>query len=297
MFFKIICTIFLFPIAVWAKYELAIVAIFQNEAGYLKEWIEFHKLQGVEHFYLYDNCSEDNPKWLLEPYITAGEVTLIPWNYKYPHGNTKAWNNIQCGAYKHCMRTYGSQCTWIAALDSDEYLFCTNGEKLPSFLRDYVEFAALGVNWLVFGTSHVWDVPPDFLMIQVLTCCAETNNPINLHIKSIVQPKYVSFFDLPHCARYNKRGKYAVDVSKKYVSGPYTESVQVDKIRINHYWPRTEKFFLEYKIPRAAKMWTPELSEAYKQDRIKYSIPFNASIDTSIQQFVPELRKNMGLTP
>jgi hypothetical protein len=32
--------------------NLAITAIFQNEAPYLKEWIEFHLLMGAEHFYL-----------------------------------------------------------------------------------------------------------------------------------------------------------------------------------------------------------------------------------------------------
>ena len=32
------------------KYQVSICAIFKNEAKYLKEWIEFHKIIGVEHF-------------------------------------------------------------------------------------------------------------------------------------------------------------------------------------------------------------------------------------------------------
>lgn len=32
------------------RYYLAAAAIFQDEAPYLKEWIEYHKLIGVEHF-------------------------------------------------------------------------------------------------------------------------------------------------------------------------------------------------------------------------------------------------------
>ena len=31
------------------RFELAIAAIFRNEAPYLREWIEFHRLVGVEH--------------------------------------------------------------------------------------------------------------------------------------------------------------------------------------------------------------------------------------------------------
>lgn len=30
---------------------LAVCAIFRDEAPYLAEWIEFHRLVGVEHFY------------------------------------------------------------------------------------------------------------------------------------------------------------------------------------------------------------------------------------------------------
>ena len=39
------------------KYNVAVCAIFKNEAPYLKEWIEFNHLVGVEHFYLYNNNS------------------------------------------------------------------------------------------------------------------------------------------------------------------------------------------------------------------------------------------------
>ena len=61
------------------QYELSIGAIFQNEAPYLKEWIEFHKLVGVEHFYLFNNCSTDDYLAILQPYIESGEVDLFQW--------------------------------------------------------------------------------------------------------------------------------------------------------------------------------------------------------------------------
>ena len=41
---------------------LAICAIFRDEAPFLDEWIAFHRLMGVEHFFLYDNGSVDNPR-------------------------------------------------------------------------------------------------------------------------------------------------------------------------------------------------------------------------------------------
>lgn len=51
---------------------LSICAIFRNEADYLKEWIEFHRLVGVEHFFLYNNFSEDAYLSILGDYIGQG---------------------------------------------------------------------------------------------------------------------------------------------------------------------------------------------------------------------------------
>src|SRR5258708_3259374 len=59
------------------KYDLAVCTIFQNDAKYLPEWIEFHQQQGVEHFYLYNNLSQDNWKKMLE------KLTMRPKNYIY----------------------------------------------------------------------------------------------------------------------------------------------------------------------------------------------------------------------
>ena len=33
------------------KYTVAVCAIFKNESVFLKEWLEYHLLIGVEHFY------------------------------------------------------------------------------------------------------------------------------------------------------------------------------------------------------------------------------------------------------
>jgi hypothetical protein len=47
---------------------LSAVLIAKNEASYLVEWLEFHRLVGIEHVYLYDNGSTDQTPELLRPY-------------------------------------------------------------------------------------------------------------------------------------------------------------------------------------------------------------------------------------
>src|SRR4029077_16716471 len=135
-----------------AKYELTMCAIFQDDACWLQEWLEFHFLQGVEHAYLYNPTSRDNYLEVLEPYLKRGIVTLTEWPYCYDDQAHKDWIAIQCGAYMDAIRRFGKKSSWIAFIDTDEFLFCPNGTSLPKFLQAYKEFGGLGVNWLKFGT-------------------------------------------------------------------------------------------------------------------------------------------------
>ena len=54
-------------------------ALFKNEGRYLREWLEYHRLVGVDYFYLYDNGSRDRSVQVLQPYIREGLITLVPW--------------------------------------------------------------------------------------------------------------------------------------------------------------------------------------------------------------------------
>lgn len=48
----IVCvTVFLYVEAAF-QHELSICALFQNDAKWLPEWIDFHQKQGVSHFWL-----------------------------------------------------------------------------------------------------------------------------------------------------------------------------------------------------------------------------------------------------
>ena len=44
------------------EHYLAVCAIAKNEGHYFKEWIEWHRSQGVERFYIYDNESTDGTR-------------------------------------------------------------------------------------------------------------------------------------------------------------------------------------------------------------------------------------------
>lgn len=210
------------------KYDLAICAIFQNEELYLKEWIEFHKLIGVQHFYLYDNLSTDNYEAVLKPYIQSGEVELISWPYSANQGRN--WTAIQSGAYKDALKHAKGKVKWLAILDTDEFLFPVETTNCIKFLKEYEKPSIGGVcvNWQLYGTSRISKCTPDQFMIEQLLLKAPTDYYENMHVKSIVRPEYVTDCKNPHYCVY-KIGYTQVTSNKTPFKGCASSSVAVDK--------------------------------------------------------------------
>ncbi len=77
-------------------------------------------------------------------------------------------------------------------------------------------------------------------------------------VKSIVQPKFVYNCSNAHYCQY-VHGKYAVCENGEHCYKNMSLKVSVDKIRINHYWTRTEDYFNNYKIPIYEKKEAKEM--------------------------------------
>jgi cpsT len=125
------------------KYKVSICAIFKDEADYLQEWIEFHRIVGVEHFYLYNNNSSDNYIHVLKPYIDQGIVSLINW----PKPQS------QMEAYQDFMNNNASETEWVGFIDLDEYVIPNENSTIYDFLKKFKNRPAVIIYWKCFGTS------------------------------------------------------------------------------------------------------------------------------------------------
>jgi len=222
---------------------LAICAVFKDEAEYLREWLEFHQLMGVERFYLYNNNSSDRYLDALQGHLQSGAVILHEWP-QHP---------AQLQAYEHCLKTYGTQIDWLAFLDLDEFLFSPKATPLPDVLADFVDHPAVGVNWVMFGSAGHKQKPAGGVLENYLRRgqldaqlpyphlrrADGSYRPENSHIKSIVQPSKVRSFVNAHSMIYADDAK-AVDENLQAVEGSFTGKVSVDVLRINHYWSKSE---------------------------------------------------------
>ncbi len=261
------------------EYQLSVGMIFKNEASYLKEWIEYHRIVGVEHFYLFNDGSTDNYKKVLAPYISKGIVEL---RQAVTHAD---FNGTQVDCYNRTLlKTRGSS-KWVAMIDSDEFLVTPQGIKIIDVLNQFEAFGGVIINWRSFGTSDVAHIPPNKLMIECLTHCAPPEHPMNHMVKSIVRPERVKYFGGPHWPEHPDQW-FSVDTDGIYYV-PGTALSKIDKLWINHYWTRDEEFLINVKIPRSLPWGRTQ------QSVLDTAKELNAVTDECILRHVPVLRQRV----
>ncbi len=266
---------------------LAICAIFKNEARFLSEWIDYHRLVGVEEFWLYNNDSEDNYGEVLEPYIKKGWVHLIQWPSFHENDHSYYSFTVQTSAYNHCLNRIRRRIKWVALIDIDEFIVPMTGDSLPELLeREFWYVSGLKINWVHFGTSGVESIGADELMIEKLNKRAPLNYERNFIFKSIVQPEHVKRCPNPHLCNYIK-GHWDVNTNLEAYRPEDGGKLHLclDKIRLHHYWTKDEQFFREVKLPRCL-LWG-----ASKEHWISQKDSMNEEEDLEMLRFVDRLKE------
>ena len=229
-------------------YDLAIVAILKNEGHYLKEWLDYHLLAGVDHFYLYDNDSSDNYNEIIAPYVEAGLVTS-----KYISGQS-----AQFAAYDDAVLNYRFQCRYMAFIDLDEFIFPKNtSDKITATLdkifKKFPEASGLAINWQLFGSNgqETADYSRGVLERFTRRAPADWVVPIpnrdipggNAQVKTVADPRRIYFFTSAHFPIYYE-GNYSINEIGGVVLSYCNEPVTASKIVINHYNAKSREEFL-----------------------------------------------------
>jgi SAM-dependent methyltransferase len=243
---------------------LSICLAYKNEASYLREWIEFHRLVGVERFFLYNHASTDDHREALAPYIEDGIVTLEDWP------DVPA---VQTDMYNRCLEQHGDESRWLAFIDMDEFLFSPTGRPLPEVLADYEEWPGVVANWALYGSSGHRTRPPGLVIESYLWRNNDPEQPRNRLYKCIVDPARVTRCLDPHSFEFTDGTM--VDERQRPVTGQFTDRPLWSRLRINHYMTRSEEeTILKYVRGRgsdAVKMrgGTPPLEELH--DRLHHT--------------------------
>ncbi|HKO77024.1 MAG TPA: glycosyltransferase family 92 protein [Flavobacterium sp.] len=224
------------------KHKVCLCGIFKNEAKFLDEWIQFHLVIGIDHFYLYNNNSDDNYAEILKPYIEKGIVDLIDWPFSHS----------QMDAYKDCYDKHRNDTNWLTFIDVDEFICPISTNNLKSWLESYKNYPGVAVYWKQFGSNGKLIHDNNKLVIQQYTQCwpkpstytkmfCNMDFPIvkfkNMHILK----SKICGIKIPPINQFKKIIALGIHRSSRFRSS---------SIQINHYWGKAHDTFVENKINR-----------------------------------------------
>ena len=135
----------------------------RNEAPYLKEWIEHHRMIGFDSFILMKDRSDDGTQCILDAYSEAAIVL----RYKEDlHIDLKGQGEVfdACVDYlynKASNDTFAREQIWFATHDTDEFIWFNQMERVTSLknvIQDIVQSRenptmSLQIPRLMFGAS------------------------------------------------------------------------------------------------------------------------------------------------
>ncbi len=271
------------------KFNLSICTLFRNESKYLKEWIEYHRLVGVDHFYLYNNGSMDNFTEILTPYFKEGLITLIQWPdlvREQSEENAYKWAlSTQVTAYENAVKIWAiKESKWLVFLDVEEFLVPAENSNLKQILEMYEDSPAVILTSDYFDASEVNVVTKRRLMIETLELTKPPEQNVQKAVtKTIFKPEECIRFSWPPFKYAFRDEREAVKMSRK-------------TMRINHYTNRKKVPWRFSKVKDKMHVDNRVISE----EETTYWLEAGYEIEDqerAIHRFMPELLKKIGYDP
>jgi hypothetical protein len=252
----------------------------------LREWIEFNHIVGVDHFFLYNNNSEDNYEEIIEPYVKKGIVTLIQWPK----------NQAQMECYNDCIFKYSKLTQWLGFIDIDEFIVPLKKNSIYEILQPFEKNrGAVKLYWKMFGTSGQLERNLDTLVTEEFT---------------VSWPKYYSVgkcfyntnFDFDgtfsgnNCLHHLFWAKYKglnippVNVQDNVCFENYNRAKEnTHSMQLNHYFTKS---FKEYGMKRAKGDVFFEINPHDEEYFYLHEME-NTSVDFSAYKFLIKLKKSL----
>jgi len=223
---------------------VCVVAIVKAEEPFIDEWIAYHRLIGVDHFFLYDNDPIGPLKHLLKHH--AEYVTVIDWPGEH---DDLPGRNKQTKAYTDSLHRINHR--WVAFIDGDEFIVLRKHANLKEFLVQFEDVGAVLLTWHLFGNNGYYTNPKGLITASLTRRKREPGRMT----KSISKVAAISSIQSAHLCKL-KRGFRTVDANKR----PYSQALYPGKTevaQINHYLCRSFENWMN-RVARGGAAYTKE---------------------------------------
>jgi hypothetical protein len=213
---------------------ICLVAILKNENRFLDEWLIYHRLIGIDHFFLYDDDASLPLKKFLAPHNDY--VTVIDWWQQNTVDLNRRGN--QLAAYQHAVKNYIADYNWVVFLDGDEFIALYKHIYLKKFLAEFQSYVSISLNWHVFGHNGFFNDPTGLITSSLNR---RMFNPF-LAVKTITKTNAIYSITTAHYCEL-KYGKRVDANQREYVDDVYEGKAAI--AAVNHYLCRSFKTWMK----------------------------------------------------
>lgn len=199
----------------------------------IAEWVAHHLLLGFDKIYIFDHKSVTPISNLLVSMLKDKRIIVTRVEKDGP---------IKLGLMTQAVKiAEQNNVSWMLYLDADEFLLLNQHTNIKDFLNIFKFADAIGINWLMFGTSGHKSQPSGLLTENFI----RSDKIINQHVKSFVRPEKVI---LPvvnqHCYSMINPNRYFAASGNKMLQGPFNPVPKIfTKViaYIAHYYTQSEE--------------------------------------------------------
>ena len=135
------------------KYFLSVCLAIKNEAKYMEEFIQHYIDQGVDHFYIVNNNSDDNIEEVINNSVYCSNVTLITDNRDM---GILANDNSPFGHHnllkENLYELIKTETEWAILIDADEFMYGKNGYTIKTYIQSLDEkISCIYVIWNIIN--------------------------------------------------------------------------------------------------------------------------------------------------
>ncbi|HEX3899453.1 MAG TPA: glycosyltransferase family 2 protein [Mycobacteriales bacterium] len=206
----------------------------RNEGAGIAEWIAYHLAVGFDTLILYDNASTDATRHVAGKMAQVGDVRCLDWPRRHQSAHTEA---IDDG-----LKRFGAEFDWMFFFDVDEFVLPIEHPSIAQVMTSYgSDVAAVGFNWLMYGSSGLAEQPDGSLVIEAFRRHSAPSFEPNALVKSAVRPDRAL-----RCL-----SSHAFEVDGRYVAGDGDDAdwlfpgrtanapLRYGGARINHYFTKS----------------------------------------------------------
>jgi hypothetical protein len=234
----------------------------RNQLRDLPEFLNHHyHHHGIRRFYIMDDRSDPPLSRFKDFGIPRSALSFQYYDEQGQHPH------MQEHIYSDCARLYGSQHTWMAFIDADEFFETGANETLPSILREFDKprhVGALGVNWRIHSSANLTKRPDS--MRRSFTRCVDDPEVLppshlpaykdNRLIKSIVKTSAFERPLSPHMFKTHNGTHTVGEHGDKIADGDgVRQPITRDRIGLHHYTLKSREQFEEKMMSWTAKGW------------------------------------------